>query len=108
MAWVSPLPDGVTKAVRVFRPTSDTRQAAAVICDRAWKGLGVRVFRWPCGTLAVATLGTWVDKRLLQECEEQLLVTYARHGVLGNGELGNGPMLVDVLHDLNWAKANAA
>lgn len=104
---MSPLPEGVTKAVRVFRPNGDVRAAAAVICDRAWKGLGVRVFRWRCGTLAVATLGTPVDKRLLCECEPQLLVTYARHGVSGDGALGNGPMLVDVLHDLNWARAHA-
>jgi hypothetical protein len=102
---VSPLPDGVTHAVKVFRPRHDVRRVAELICERAWKGLGVRVFRWPCGTLAVVTVGSLGDGVLLRECTDQLLVTYARHGLLGGGVPGDGPRWVDVLHDLNWARA---
>jgi hypothetical protein len=106
--WVSPVPAGVGAKARVFRPGRDVRQVADVICERAWKGPGVRVFRWPCGTVAVVRVGSYGDDVLLRECEPHLLVTYARHGLFGAGALGDGPMLVDVLHDLNWARATAA
>lgn len=107
-AWVSPLPQRVTRSgVKVFRPTYDVRKMADLICVRAWKGQGVRVFGWSCGTLAIVTVASVADGVMLDECFDQLLVTYARHGIFGDGGLGAGPKLVDVLHDLNWARAAA-
>lgn len=51
-------------------------------------------------------VGSRDDAVLLRDCIDYLLVTYARHDLLG--KTGAGPSLVDVLHDLNWAKATAA
>lgn len=104
--WASPLPEGLHKAVKVYRPGHDVRRVAGVIVDRAWRRQGVRVYRWPCGTVAMVIVGSRADAVLLDECVDQLLVTYARHDLLG--KTGAGPSLVDVLHDLNWAKATAA
>jgi hypothetical protein len=105
-AWVSPLPDGLRMSVQVYRPGHDVRRLAGVIVERAWRRQGVRVYRWPCGTVAVVLVGSRADAVLLTECVDHLLVTYARHDLLGKP--GPGPLLVDVLHDLNWAKATAA
>lgn len=98
--WISPVPRGVGRNVRVYRPGIDLRVIASFITERAWRARGVRVFRWPCGTVAIAPVAAEGDVQLSRDCEPFLFATYARHGLLGYG-----PMLVDVLHDLNWAKA---
>ena len=82
------------------------RRLAGIIVELAWCRQGVRVYRWPCGTVAVVRVGSHADAVLLGECIDRLLVTYARHNLLGRA--GAGPQLVDVLHDLNWARATAA
>jgi hypothetical protein len=106
--WVSPVPAGVGAAAKVFRPGRDMRQIADVICERAWKNDGVRVFRWPCGTVVVVRVGSQGDKTLTLACEPRLLATYARLHVPGSDARGPGPSVVEVLHDLHWAKATAA
>lgn len=106
-AWVSPLPAGLHLSVQVYRPGHDVRRLAGIIVDRAWRRQGVRVYRWACGTVAVVLVGSRADGVMLGECLDHLLVTYARHDLLGK-KPGPGPSLVDVLHDLNWARATAA
>lgn len=101
--WVSPVPSGIHGYVRVFRPDVVVRSAADLICDRAWRGLGVRVFHWPCGTLAVVSIGQECERVMMVRCLDHLLGTYARHPATGIG-----PMLVDVLHDIHWARVRAA
>lgn len=108
MTWRSPLPGSVTGAVRVIRPTSNLCAVAGVICDGAWRGKGVRVFRWPCGTLVIAVVGSPADQQLLRFCLDRLLGTYARHGLLSDDVVALGPSITDVVHDLRWARAKAA
>lgn len=104
-AWVSPLPSRMARmGVKLFRPTHDLRKLAEAICDRAWKGRGVRVFGWPGGTVAVVTVASDGDALMLVECVERLLATYARHGLSGVGGLGEGPKLADVMDDLAAAR----
>lgn len=105
-AWVSPLPDGLHMSVQVYRPGHDVRRLAGMIVERAWRRQGVRVYRWPCGTVAVVLVGSRADAVMLGECLDHLLVTYARHDLLGNP--GRGPTLKDVLDQLNWARATCA
>lgn len=93
--WVSPLPRDVAGKVRTFAPGTDMRQAASAIVERAWVGRGVRVWRWPCGTVAVSTRHSVMDLLMLRHCTEQLLGTW-----------GKGAMEADVLADLQWARAH--
>lgn len=90
--------------VQVFAPRADVRRVAGLVCERAWRGQGVRVWRWPCGTVAVVDVGTRADRKLLTDCVDALLVTYARHGVFACGVLGDGPSLADVMRELHWAR----
>jgi len=106
--WVPPVLAGLVAPGRIFGPRRDVREVAGVLCDLAWKGAGVRVFRWPCGTMAAIRVGSRADDVLLSECEQYLFVTYARLHVPGTDKRGDGPTLVDVLHDLHWARATAA
>lgn len=109
MASVSPFPVGLSRArVMVFAPGTDVRRVAGMVCERAWRGQGVRVWRWPCGSVAVADVGSRADGQLLTQCIDALLATYAQHGVFGYGVVGAGPQLVEVLQDLNWARAACA
>lgn len=106
-AWESLLPDGLGKAgVQLFDAGVDPRRIAGVVCERAWKGDGVRVYRWPCGALAVVNVGSRPDAKLLADCIDMLLVTYARHRLLGSEARLRGPSLTDVLRDLQWARAS--
>ncbi len=100
MAWESPVPGGVGAKTRTFRPCVDIRVVASLICERGWQGPGVRVFRWPCGTVSVVTVGARGDLVLMRESLPHLFGTYTRdaHGI--------GPKLVDVIHALNWARAS--
>lgn len=107
--WKSPVPLGVGASTKVFRPGRDLRRIADVICERAWRqGPGVRVFRWPCGTVAVVRVGSAGDAILLNECGGFHLATYARQRTLRGSGVEVGPTLVDVLHDLHWAEAHRA
>lgn len=105
-AWVSPLPVGLHLSVQVYRPGHDVRRLAGIIVERAWRRQGVRVYRWPCGTMVVVLVGSRADAVMLDQCIDHLLVTYARHDL--RGKPGPGPSLVDVLQDLNWARATTA
>jgi hypothetical protein len=89
------VPEGVGPQTRVFRPGADVRLVAGVICERAWK-VGVRVFRWPCGTVAVAIINGRGDVALLRDALPQLIGTYARDG------RGVGPKVLDVIQALQW------
>jgi len=103
-AWVSPVPAGVGNvgpALCVFRPGTDLRRVAGAICERAWRRGGVRVYLWPCGTIAVARCAQRSDEVLLRDCLAQLFATYARDGQ------GRGPLVRDVLQTLQWARGRA-
>lgn len=102
--WKSPVPLGVGATTKVFRPGRDPRRIAELICVRAWRKGGVRVFCWPCGTVAVAGVGSVGDTILLRECGACWFGTYARQRIPGSDREA-GPALVDVLHDLHWAQA---
>jgi hypothetical protein len=85
--------------VRVFRG-KQVAIIATYICERGWRGTGVRVFAWPCGTLVVVRVGSGPDEVLLKQCIDQLLATYARHG-----DRDPGPIYLDVLRELREARA---
>lgn len=90
-----------------FDPTSDLCRVAAVICERAWRGLGVRVYRWPDGTIVVVGTDSKADMRLQRSSQHALIGTYCRAGALSDGILGNGPMQFDVLDQLRWLAAQS-
>lgn len=92
----------------MWRPGFPARAVAERICNWAWKGKGVRVYRWPCGTLAVAKVGTPADDKLLSQCIAMLVATYARHGLDRVGKLGDGPMLDEVIEELCAGQAAVA
>jgi len=77
----------------------DVRVVANAICERGWRGAGVRVFRWHCGTIAIVTVAQRGDAVLMRDSEAALFATYACDA------RGVGPKLVDVIHALNWAAA---
>jgi hypothetical protein len=85
--------------MRVFRG-KQLALIADYICERGWRGRGVRVFAWPCGTLVVVNVGSGPDEALLKQCIQQLLGTYARHG-----DRDPGPIYLDVLRELREARA---
>jgi len=96
--WRSPIPRGKGIKARVYAPGSKPELIATYICERGWTGRGVRVFRWPCGTLAVVPIGTPSDASLLSICLDALFATYARRTVMGGG-----PLYLDVLDDVRCA-----
>lgn len=75
---------------------------AGVIAERAWQRQGVRLFQWPCGTVAVTWVGSRADATLLASCIDQLLVTFARHDLFGRAD--SGPTQVDVMRELSHAR----
>lgn len=77
MKWRSPVPACKGIKAKVFAPGRPAEQVAMTICDQAYIGRGVRVFRWPCGTLALVRVGTPSDERLLSMCAAALCATYA-------------------------------
>lgn len=93
--WVSPLPHHVRGKVRTFAPGTDVRQVVGVIVERAWLGRGVRVWRWPCGTVAVSTRDSTMDFLMLRHCADQLLGTWCK-----------GALDAHVLATLRWARAH--
>lgn len=106
MKWTNPVPHGARSGVRVFRPSESLRLVADAVCVGGWRGFGVRVFAWPCGTLVVVNVGTDADARLLRLCEPQHLATYGRRDLPELG-LQYGPLRKHVLEDLAWARAAA-
>lgn len=96
--WVSPVPSGVGVhcKMRLIRPWADGRVIAWNIAERAWKGRGVRLYRWPCGTMAVVPVDSRADHALEEHCAGFLFATYTA-----------GVRLVDIMHDLNWARSRA-
>lgn len=96
-----PVPRGLGRDALVFRPGQDVRRVAWAICERAWKGRGVVVFRWPCGTVVVAPRKSVAEARLLGKHADLHLATYALDAHR------RGPQMVDVVGDLNWVGAAA-
>lgn len=92
--WVSPLPakfnDG---AYHVWKPGTSLNVIANKLIDRAWRGRGVRLYWWPCGTAVLATIGSGLDRELLAKERPALYGTYA-----------HGALLVDVMADLRDAR----
>lgn len=95
----SPLANTRVNGAWVFRPGHDVRRVAWMICERAWHGRGVRVFRWGCGTVAVVKVGSDADARLMQSHGVYVFATYCLDTTQ------RGPLMVDVIHDLHWAEA---
>ncbi len=93
-------------SVQVYRPGHDARRLAGIIVERAWRRQGVRVYVWPDRTVAVVLVGSHADMVMLGKCIDHLLVTYARHDLLGTP--GQGPSQRDVLDQLQWAMAKDA
>lgn len=100
-SWVSPLPTGLRSGVQLYRPGHDARRLAGIIVERAWRLQGVRVYVWPDGTVGVVLVGSQADAVMLRDCLDHLLVTYARHDLLGKP--GPGPSFRDVSAQLQWA-----
>jgi len=78
LPWKSPVPAGVGRTVKVLRPGYSLEEIAAAILDRASVGFGVRVYRWPCGTVAIAPRDGEADGKLDARCQERLFGTYAQ------------------------------
>lgn len=97
---VAPMPIARTSAVRLFDRQHPCAEVASNICDRGWRTSGVRVFVWPCGTVAVVTIGSGADEALLALALPHLLATYARAGARNPG-----PLYVDVMAELRQARA---
>ena len=97
---MAPLPIPMTRAMRVFRTTRNCHEIASYICDRGWRGDGVRVFAWPCGTVAVVARNSGADEAMMVRCPANLVATYAC-----NGELSAGPIFMRVLHELRLVRA---
>lgn len=90
-----------------FDGGADLRRVASVICDRAWRGLGVRVYRWPDGMVILVSTNSRGDEMLMRHALDALLGTYCRAGALGDGVIGAGPQQRDVLDQLRWAASVA-
>lgn len=76
--WKSPVPSGIGHGARIYRPGNNQVKIADVIAERACVGFGVRVYRWPCGTVAIVTRDGPEDALLAAKCSEHLLGTYAK------------------------------
>lgn len=76
--WKSPVPPGVGRTVKVLRPSRSEEHVIDAILDRASVGFGVRVYRWPCGTVAIAPRDGEADVVLDAKCQEHLFGTYAK------------------------------
>jgi len=91
-AWKSPVPAGIGRGARVFRPGRLEVEVADFVVERASLGTGVRVYRWPCGTVAIVTRDGREDLLLDASCALHLLGTYA-----------SGSTVADVRADLACA-----
>lgn len=89
------MPRGVGSQVRVFRPGAEAEHVAGVIAERAWRGRGVHVYRWTCGTVAVVGVGCAGDVLMQRKCLAELFGTW-----------GRGAVCTDVLEQLEWARAH--
>lgn len=76
--WKSPVPAGIGRTVKVLRPGHSDKFIADHILERAIVGFGVRVYRWPCGTFAIAPRDGEADGKLDAKCQEHLFGTYAK------------------------------
>lgn len=66
------------RTARVYHPAQDLRQIASAVAERAWSTKGVRVFRWPCGTLVVTNPGSTCDAVLCRKFGQYILATWSR------------------------------
>jgi hypothetical protein len=90
-----PIPQSLGYGARVFAPGEHVRKVAWCICDLAWRVRAASVYRWPCGTVVVATASSRVDERLAQQCGEHLFGVYSR------------PLMTTVMRDLADAEVSA-
>lgn len=100
--WANPVPRGARRDVRVYRAAESVELVADAVCLGGWRGQGVRVYAWPCGTLAVVTVGTGADTQLAAQCADRHVGTYARARLHGRCV---GPLRAHVLEDLAWARS---
>jgi len=105
VTWRNPVPIGARSGVRVFRPGEPLRRVIEAVCIGGWRGLGVRVYAWPCGTLAVVPRDTDSDARLATLCGDRLHGTYARR--MTPDGLQGGPQWRHVAIELQWSRAHA-
>lgn len=96
--WVNPVRKTLRSGVKIFKPTDDVQRIVTVICDLGWKGQGVHVFLWRCGTVVVVRAGSASDAPMHKAYSRAHFATYAR---AANG--GPGPLRKDVIDDLRWA-----
>lgn len=90
------MPRWIGEQIRVYSPSFCTAKLADRASELAWRGKGVRIFRWPCGRIVLARIASPVEMQLMDECAEQLLGTWAP-----------GAAFKDVLAELRWARACA-
>ncbi|WP_458068659.1 hypothetical protein [Rhodanobacter sp. BL-MT-08] len=90
--WVCPVPQKIGHVVRVWRPGKPLLPIADVVAERAWKGEGVRVFRFPDGTWALVSIGQRADDVLMRHCGDALFATYVR-----------GALWSQIVADMKWA-----
>ena len=81
---------------RVHSASRPIHRVASDIAESAWAGKGVRVFAWPCGTVAVVRVGSSADELLTRTIPDRLLATWTRGARFG-----------DVLSELRAARGRS-
>lgn len=87
-----PSPASFRGRASIYAAATDMQQLATTIVERAWRCRGVRVYRWPCGTLLLAPVGGTVDQKLLSIASTLLLGTWC-----------HAATKAQVLDTLRWA-----
>lgn len=77
----------------MWKPNAAINDIANNILDRAWRGRGVRLFWWPCGSCIIATVGSKLERDLMSKALPALHGTYC-----------HGAMRTHVLADLRAAR----
>lgn len=64
--------------IHVSLPTRSVYHVASAIAEAAWGRGGVRVYAWPCGTVAWVRPNSKGDELLLHRCPECLVGTWTK------------------------------
>lgn len=64
----SPVPLSARNLVRIYAPDLHVRYVAGQIAELSWIGDGVHVYRWACGTVAIAKIDSLGDSILQRRC----------------------------------------
>lgn len=97
-AWINPVPRRRRKGVLIYRPDVPATTIAEAVCTRAYRGKGVRVYAWPCGTVAVVPVDVDADRYLAEVAGQWMLATYAGKG-------GAATRHADVVDEIVWARS---